>query len=66
MEWLMWSGLALLYIVLIFTVCVITFRKGHVVLGILGIFVPFLWVIGAVLPPTEGSTYESGRSRYSH
>jgi hypothetical protein len=65
-EWLMWSGLALLYIVLIFTVCIITFRKGHVVLGILGIFLPFLWVIGAVLPPAEGSSYEPGRSRYSH
>jgi hypothetical protein len=61
MEWLMWSGLALLYIVLIFTVCMMTFRKGHVVLGILGIFFPILWVIGAIIAPAEGSTY--GQSR---
>jgi hypothetical protein len=27
------------------------------VLGIVGIFVPFLWLIGAILPAKEGSPY---------
>jgi hypothetical protein len=35
----------------------LTFRKGHTVLGILGIFVPFLWLIGAILPAKQGSRY---------
>jgi hypothetical protein len=39
-----------MYLVCIFTVGLITFRKGHVVLGVLGTFLPFLWLIGAVLP----------------
>jgi hypothetical protein len=53
------SGLFfVLYIFLIFTVALMTFQKGHVVLGILGIFVPFLWLIGAILPAKPGSAYE--------
>jgi hypothetical protein len=35
-----------------------TFKKGHIVLGIVGIFLPFLWLIGAILPPKRGSRYE--------
>jgi uncharacterized membrane protein YbaN (DUF454 family) len=34
-----------------------TFQKGHVLLGILGIFLPFLWLIGAILPAKPGSVY---------
>jgi hypothetical protein len=47
-----------LYIFCLFTVCGLTFRKGHTLLGILGIFLPFLWLIGAVLPPRPGSPFE--------
>ena len=47
----------ILYIVLIFTMCVMTFQKGHILLGILGIILPFLWLIGAMLPAKPGSTY---------
>lgn len=48
------TGVAVLYLVLIFTLGLMTFRKGHYVLGILGIFLPFLWLIGAVLPDRGG------------
>ena len=44
------------YLVCIFTVAMMTFRKGYLLLGILGIFFPFLWLIGAVLPAKEGSS----------
>ena len=51
----MWWGIGgfgiLLYIVLIVTLGVMTLRKGHLVLFILGIFLPFLWLVGAILPP---------------
>jgi len=50
--------LFIVYIFLIFTVCMLTFQKGHTLLGILGIFIPFLWLIGAVLPAKQGSRYQ--------
>jgi len=43
---------------MIFTVCFLTFQKGHWVLGIVGIFLPILWLIGAILPAKRGSRYE--------
>jgi hypothetical protein len=50
MQWFWGTFFVILYLVFIFTVGLMTFRKGHYVLGILGIFVPFLWLIGALLP----------------
>jgi hypothetical protein len=44
-----------LYIGCLFTVCLLTFKKGHTLLGILGIFIPLLWLIGACLPAKQGS-----------
>jgi hypothetical protein len=62
LEWFLSTTLIVLYIFLVFTVCLITFRKGHFVLGFLGIFLPFLWLIGALLPDrNEGMTTGSGR-----
>jgi hypothetical protein len=56
------TTLAVLYPFLIFTVASITFRKGHFVLGFLGIILPFLWLIGAVLPDrNEGMTSGTGQ-----
>ena len=57
LEWFLSTTLFILYLFCLFTVCLLTFRKGHTVLGILGIFLPFLWLIGAVLPPKQGSAY---------
>ena len=42
--------LGIIYLVLLFTLAVLTFRKGHWVLGLIGIIFPPLWVIGAILP----------------
>lgn len=58
LDWFLWSTLFIFYIMCLVTVCVLTFKKGHVVLGILGIFIPFLWLIGAILPAKRGSRYE--------
>lgn len=49
-DWLVTIGFAALYLVLLFTLAVLTFRKGHWVLGLIGIVFPVLWVIGALLP----------------
>jgi hypothetical protein len=61
MTWLEWAlGFVLLslYITCLFTVCSMTFQKGRTVLGIVGIFAPWLWLIGAFLPAKKGSRYE--------
>jgi hypothetical protein len=65
MEWVLWSSLFIIYIFCLFTVCALTFRKGHTVLGIVGIFVPLLWLIGAVLPPKPGSALDLQERRAS-
>jgi hypothetical protein len=51
--------LAIIYLTCIFTVAAITFRNGHWILGILGIFFPVFWLIGAVLPPTSEAVLEA-------
>ena len=56
--WFFWSVFFFFYIMCLFTVCLYTFRKGHFVLGIIGIFFPILWLIGAVLPAKRGSQFE--------
>ena len=58
LEWILASSLFILYFFLLFTVCFMTFQKGYVLLGIVGIFIPFLWLIGAILPAKQGSKYE--------
>jgi hypothetical protein len=47
--------LGIIYLVLIFTVALMTFRKGHWILGIIGFIFPILWLIGAVLPSRRPS-----------
>jgi len=52
----MWWGIGFgglfLYLIILFTLGLMTLRKGHWVLFIIGIFIPLLWLIGAVIPPT--------------
>jgi hypothetical protein len=49
MPWIIGGGI--LYIVLIVTIGVMCIRKGHWVMFIIGIFLPFFWLIGAIMPP---------------
>jgi ABC-type multidrug transport system permease subunit len=53
---IIWIGGGILYLVLLITLGVITIRKGHWVMFIIGLFLPLFWIIGALLPPV--------RSRY--
>ena len=53
LELVLSSILFAIYLVCIFTVAGLTFRNGHWILGILGIFFPVFWLIGAILPPTK-------------
>jgi hypothetical protein len=47
------GGGIILYIILLITLGVITIRKGHWVMFIIGIFLPLFWLIGALLPPVR-------------
>jgi hypothetical protein len=60
-EWILWTVLISFYITCLFTVCGLTFQKGHTVLGVAGIFFPFLWLVGAILPAKAGSRFEVSR-----
>ena len=51
MWWGIGIGAAILYLVLVFTLGLMTLRKGHWVMFILGIFLPLCWLIGALIPP---------------
>jgi hypothetical protein len=60
MDFIAWFFTAMFwvfYFFALFTVCLLTFQKGRIVLGIVGIFLPFLWLIGAILPAKPGSKY---------
>jgi hypothetical protein len=57
LEWFLAVTLISIYIACLFTVCRLTFHKGYGVLGIVGIFFPILWLIGAILPAKEGSRF---------
>jgi cadmium resistance protein CadD (predicted permease) len=43
-------GFGILYLVLLLTLAVTSFRKGHWILGLIGFFFPVLWLVGALLP----------------
>ena len=43
----LWS---IVYLVLLLTLGIISIRKGHWVMFIIGIFLPLFWFIGALLP----------------
>lgn len=58
----LFSILAVIYIACIITVAMITFQKGHWVLGIFGFFIPILWLIGAAIPPVPGSSFDRRES----
>jgi hypothetical protein len=44
---------------------VITFMKGRKLVGIIGLFVPLVALVGALLPATEGSRWERRRRAHS-
>ncbi len=43
----------ILYFILLVTLGIMSIRKGHWVMFIIGIFFPLFWLIGALLPPRE-------------
>jgi len=48
MAWIVGGGI--LYLILMITLGVMTIRKGHWIIFIIGIFLPFFWLFGAIMP----------------
>ena len=46
--------LGAIYFVLLVTLGIMSIRKGHWVMFIIGIFIPLFWIIGALMPPKRG------------
>jgi hypothetical protein len=44
---------AIIYVVLMVTLGIMSIRKGHWIMFIIGIFLPLFWLIGALLPAKE-------------
>jgi uncharacterized protein YebE (UPF0316 family) len=53
MSTVLWFILAIVYITLFITLALTTLRKGHYLLFWVGIILPVLWIIGAVIAPTH-------------
>ena len=47
----LWGGLGFLYLVLLITLGILSLRKGHWVMFLIGIPLPIFWLIGALMPP---------------
>jgi len=45
---------AVIYIVLMVTLGIMSIRKGHWVMFLIGFFLPIFWLIGALLPRRSG------------
>ncbi len=48
MWWIIGGGI--IYLILVFTLGVMSIRKGHLVMFIIGIFLPFFWLIDTLMP----------------
>jgi hypothetical protein len=52
MSTFLWILFAAIYLAALISLGVMTLRKGHTVLFVVGIIFPLLWIIGALMPPT--------------
>ena len=55
MWWGIGIGGGILYVVLLVTLGVMTLRNGHGWMFFFGIFLPFFWIIGAIMRPPRMS-----------
>jgi len=52
------------YLFCLVSICVLSFQKGHMLLGFVGFVIPVLWLIGALLPARPGSRHAVKRETY--
>ena len=64
MPWIIGGGI--IYIVLLVTLGVLTIRKGHWVMFLLGFVFPVFWLIGGVMPPRLHASPRRRGARRTH
>jgi hypothetical protein len=52
MSTLLWIICSVVYLTALIVLGAATLRKGHILLFAFGIFLPFLWILGALMGPT--------------
>jgi hypothetical protein len=52
MSTFLWILFTAIYLAALVSLGVSTLRRGHTILFLFGIFVPLLWIMGALMPPT--------------
>lgn len=52
MSTFLWILVGAIYLAALISLGVMTLRKGHTVLFVVGIIFPLLWIIGALMAPT--------------
>ena len=66
MSTFLWIVLGVLYITLFVALGMATLRKGHYLLFGFGIFLPLLWIFGALMGPTEQVVTAQARAGLQH
>lgn len=62
MSTFLWIVLVALYLTLFVALGLTTLRKGHYLLFFVGIVFPVLWIVGALLGPTERAAVGYGQA----
>ena len=52
--------LFIIYLALLFSAGLMSFRRGHKVIGIVGFFFPPIWLAGALMPPKRKQATSTG------
>jgi hypothetical protein len=60
-TWL-WILLGVLYLTALFVLGLATLRKGHTALFWFGIIFPVLWIVGALMQPTQAAAAAEART----
>jgi uncharacterized membrane protein len=56
--------LGFIYLAVVLTLGLATYRRGRKVLFFVGFLMPLLWLLGAILPAKKGSKYEHQQDAY--
>ena len=49
----LWVILGIVWLILLITLGIMSIRRGHWVMFLIGLFFPVFWIIGALLPPRQ-------------
>ena len=63
MDLILWLALGLLYIIVLIVFGIATYNKGHTVMFFVGFFIPIVWIVGAMLKPTNAAGAASAHAR---